>query len=56
MEETFKKIAELSSIQSENQTKFNNIKEYEKCLLHIGKHIEAAILLFKNNFCDKQPF
>jgi len=56
MEETFKKIAELSSIQSENLTKFNNIKEYEKCLLHIEKHIEAAILLFKNNFFDQSTF
>ena len=56
MEETFKKIAELSSIQSENLTKFENVIEYEKCLLHIEEHIDAAILLFKNGFFDQATF
>lgn len=53
MEETFKKITELSSIQSEKLTKFKDIAEYEICLLNIERHIDAAILLFNNGFLTK---
>lgn len=56
MEDTFKKITELSSIQSENLTKFKDVVEYEICLLHIEEHIDAAILLFKNGFLDQATF
>lgn len=56
MEETFKKITELSSIQSPELTKFNDLTEYEICLLHIEKHINAAILLFNNGFFEQSTF
>ncbi|MDR0227870.1 MAG: AbiV family abortive infection protein [Flavobacteriaceae bacterium] len=56
MEETLRKITELSSIQSQELSKFKDVTEYEICLLHIEKHINAAILLYNNGFFEQSTF
>jgi AbiV family abortive infection protein len=56
MNNTFQKINELIAIESENLTEFNDVYEYEKCLLHIERIIDSSIILFKNSLYQQSIF